>query len=273
LPLTTDNLRDRLAHQRWTSHNIRLNDELTTCPSLGYAFENDSRLKAIERMFDFTFGSDWGMLRIADLGSLEGGFALACARKGAEVLGLEARRANFDKLLLLKEHFDLPKLKFELGDVKDFRAERYGKFDAVLALGILYHLDSPVEWLAQVAETTETALVIDSHFAPADKDALRRVAPGLSALSDIEEKVYQGLVYRGRWFTEFPPNSDREANLWASYSNWRSFWLTKESLVRAVRDAGFPLVLEQHEYSVAQFDHLNTIFPRTLLVGLKTKSS
>jgi hypothetical protein len=271
MPLSTDVLRERISRQQWTSHNIRLNDEVTTCPDVGCPFEGDLRMRSIERIVDFVFGGDWSHLRIADLGSLEGGFALACARKGATVLGVEVRQANFEKLLLLKEHFELPNLTFEKADVKDFTRERFGEFDVVLALGILYHLDEPAKWLKQIAACTRTALVIDTHFAPADKAALARIDPRISALSRMEEVRYGNGIYRGRWFEESPNLKNREGNLWASYSNSRSFWLTKESLLRAVRDAGFHLVLEQHDHSADRYDQLNYVSPRTMLVGLKPR--
>jgi hypothetical protein len=269
LALDTETLKQRLAKQRWTGHNLRLNDEVTTWPGHSDFDPLDLRLKAIRRILRFTFGDQPGKLRIADLGALEGGYSLALARQGAEVIGVEARKLNFDKLALLEEHFALPNLKFVMADVKEFTAERYGAFDVVLALGILYHLDRPVEWLRQVAAATRRLIVIDSHFAPADDHALSKIDPRLSALSALETVTYNGISYQGRWFKEFEPTFSPEEELWASYSNWRSFWLTKGSLVRAIRDAGFDLVLEQHDYSADSHDRLAIEFPRTMIVGLK----
>ncbi len=269
MALSTEELRRRLSGQQWTAHNIRLNDELTTWSGHSDFLATDLRLRAIERIFRFAFGDRVPELRIADLGSLEGGFALAFAQRGARVLGLEARKANFEKLALLCDHFDLPGLQFELGDVKDFTAERFGVFDAVLALGILYHLDSPAQWLRQASNATSKVIVIDTHFAPGDDASMRQIDPRISNLSEIETVTVQGASYRGRWFKEYEPNTSPEDQLWASYSNWRSFWLTKESLFRAVRDAGFQLVLEQHDYSADNYERFNIEFPRTLLVGIK----
>jgi hypothetical protein len=256
---------------QWTSHNIRLTEELTTWPG-HYDFFIDGRLKAIERFFRLIFGEDLNGLRIADLGSLEGGFALAMALRGAEVVGLEARRTNFEKLEVIRDHFNLPNLNFVLADVKDFTVERFGLFDVTLALGILYHLDAPAAWLRQVAAATRRVVVIDSHFAPADETALCRIDPRIAALSEIEAMQTGGVPYHGRWFTEYGADEASEDKVWASYSNWRSFWLTKESLLRAVRDAGFHLVLEQHDYSVDSHDRMSVEFPRTMIVGIKLSS-
>ena len=99
---------------------------------------------------------------MADLGCLEGGFSLAFAQLGAEVVAIEARAENFEKCRLVQEHFGLPNLRFVQGDVKDFDRARYGDFDVVLALGILYHLDDPVAWLRQVAGATRAVLYVET---------------------------------------------------------------------------------------------------------------
>jgi hypothetical protein len=268
LPLSTNTLKKRLARQNWTSHNIRLNGEITTLPE-NYDFLRDDRLKAIERVFRLVFGGGIAGKRIADLGCLEGGFAVAFASQGAAVTGVEARRANIEKLFLLKDHFDDLSLEFALADVKDFTVERFGLFDAVLALGILYHLDNPVEWLRQIGKTTRRLLVVDTHFAPADDLAFQQIDPRIGALGEIEKVEFAGSTYSGRWFKEFEPATDPEPQIWASFSNWRSFWLLKESLVRAIRDAGFDLVFEQHDYSMDNYQRLSVESPRILIVAAK----
>src|SRR6185295_179089 len=98
------------------------------------------------------------------------------------VVGVEARALNLAKCRLLQEHFGVPGLEFVQGDVKDVTPERFGSFDAVLALGILYHLDRPVEWLRQLESVTKDVLIVDSHFAPADEAALAAIDPRLSNL-------------------------------------------------------------------------------------------
>lgn len=147
--------------------------------------------------------------------------------------------------------------------------EQYGEFDVVLALGILYHLDQPAQWLRQIARTTRRVLVIDTHFAPEDYAALARIDPRIANLSPLEKPEGELSPYEGRWFFEFPEGTDPEAQLWASYSNYRSFWLTKESLLLATWHAGFPLVFEQHDYSAGSYKNLNYTFPRTMLVAVK----
>jgi len=231
--------------------------------------ETDPRLMAIVRILSTLYRGKVGGLRVADLGSLEGGFALALALRGAHVLGIEARVKNLEKAHLLEDHFQLQNLKFALGDVKDFSEERFGVFDIVLALGILYHLDHPIPWLRQIASATRTVLIVDSHYAPSDDASLAQLDPRISHLGPLEQILLEGWTSEGRWFMEYDRNADREAQLWASYSNQSSFWLTKESLLLGLVRAGFDLVLEQHDYSAHFYRYLSLTYPRAMIVAIK----
>lgn len=237
-------LRSELAAQRWTAHNVRLADGIETMPGQPDLFTTDLRLTAVRRLLRERFGDDLTGVRIADLGCLEGGFATALALDGATVVGIEARPANLAKADLLRRHFGLANLTFELADVKDFTAERFGPFDAVLALGIVYHLDQPAAWLRQLAAVTPF-LVVDTHIAPPTEELLARVRADLRDLSPLELEIVGEDSYAGRWYREFDAgisDAARGEQLWASWSNHRSFWLTEDSLLRALSDAGFDLV-------------------------------
>lgn len=269
MSLSNEELRRRLAAQEWTGHNIRLNSDITTMAGKPDFMETDLRLKAILRALSFFYRGQLTGLRVADLGCLEGGFTLALAQRGMDVIGLEARQMNLDKCLLLKEHFDLPQLEFRLDDVKNFSRGKYETFDIVLALGIFYHLNDPVAWLQQVAAATRGVLVIESHYAPSDDRALKLLDSRLKLGPLVQEKI-DGIQYEGRWFFEFEPRADPEPMPWASYSNNKSFWLTKESLLRAALRAGCDLVFEQHDYSAENYQFHNYVHSRGLFLAIKS---
>jgi SAM-dependent methyltransferase len=264
MALSTPELRARLAAEPWTGHNVRLNAEITTIPGQPDFMTADPRLQAILRVLAMLFGPNLAGLRAADLGCLEGGFALALAQRGVETLGIEARRRNIAKAHLLREHFDLSNLTFELGDVKNFRRASQGEFDIVLALGIVYHLDRPMDWLKQIGETTKRVLIVETHYAPAYEEERKRMDPTLPLGPLVNMDNYQG-----RWFHEYSDDHDPEQQLWASYSNQRSFWMTKESLLLSLLHAGFPLVFEQHDYSAGFYRQTAVTHPRTMLIALK----
>lgn len=235
-------LRARLDGLRWTGHCIRLDDDTLTIPGK-QPFTDSLRFEAIDRLVRTLMGDVKG-LRVADMGSFEGGFAVGFAAQGAEVLGIEARDNNMAKLRVVEEHLAWSNLGFEQADVKDFTAERYGRWDVVLALGVVYHLDQPVEWLHQIAAATDV-LVVDTSYAPPDDEFGEcRFADRLGPLETV---TVGGQAYEGRWFREYAPDQDREPLILASWSNNASLWLTKESLVQALLDAGFASVVEHHD--------------------------
>ncbi len=270
MALTDEQLKLRLANQEWTSHNLRLSPEITTMPGKPDFMETDTRLRSILRSLSMLYRDGFKGLRVADLGCLEGGFALALAQRGMDVIGIEARQTNFDKLSLIKEHFDLPSLEFRRDDVKNFTRENYGSFDIVLALGILYHLDEPIKWMRQLAAATEGVLIVDSHFAPSLDAGLPLMDKRLP-LSPIQKLKDGDTTYEGRWFADCSADMDREAQVWSSYSNNKSFWLTKDSLCCGLVRAGFEVVYQQFDTwgDLDVYKHFSTSFVRGMFVALK----
>jgi hypothetical protein len=252
----------------WTGYNIRLTRFVSTMPGKPEFLEADGRLQAVLRAVSILQHGSLQGLRVAD----QGGFALAMARQGATVLGVEARSRNLARARLLKEHFGLANLEFVQADVKDFTAEAFGRWDVVLALGILYHLDDPVRWLGQLGALTGAMLIVDTHVAPPDEASLARIASSLSALGPLERVTVDGVAYEGRWWREVVAGVKQARQPWAAASNEQSFWLTKESLVRALTRAGFDLVFEQHDCLPEQYSIRTVNLLRVMIVALKTSS-
>lgn len=270
-PLPPDALRERLSTQRWTAHNLELAPGVWTLPGTPGFIDTNGNLQSIVRLLSFVFPGRIGSLRIADLGCLEGGYSLGLARMGAEVVGIEVRPENIDKCMLVRAQSGLGNLSFVSADVKDFIAERFGTFDVVLALGILYHLDDPVRWLGQVAGTTSRLLFLDTHFAPGGD--LSDLDERLRGLGVMEQRQDGEITYEGRWFREYTSSEERDQMLWASWSNPSSFWLTKQSLLSVLARSGFECVWEIHDTWGLIHDRLQRSYPRCRLAALKTATS
>ena len=270
MALSDEQLKVRLANQEWTSHNIKLSPQITTMPGKPDFMETDTRLRSILRTLSLLYRESFTGLRVADLGCLEGGFALAMAQRGMDVVGIEARQTNFAKLSLIKDHFELPNLEFRRDDVKNFTRENYGSFDIVLALGILYHLDEPIKWMRQLAAATQGLLIVDSHFAP-PLDAGLPLLDKRLPLGPLQKLKDGATTYEGRWFADCSDALDREAQVWSSYSNNRSFWLTKDSLCCGLMQAGFGAVFEQFDAwgDLEVYKHFSTVFVRGMFLALK----
>jgi hypothetical protein len=139
----------------------------------------------------------------------------------------------------------------------------YGLFDATFCCGLFYHVDKPRELLDVLSRVTKRVLILQTHFAEANDSPsfihprrLRRFISRIIPLKNTGTTTHklssltknEGLP--GRWFPEFRSDRayrDRVNRRWASWNNRSSFWIQREFLLQAIRDAGFDLVLEQFD--------------------------
>jgi hypothetical protein len=244
----------------FTAHNIRLDDASRTKAD-GVPMEVHPWFLAARRVLDAAFPGDRQHLRIADLGCLEGGYTVEFARLGFQALGLDVREANIQACRYVQSKVNLPQLDFVRDDV--WNIEKYGVFDAIFCCGLFYHLDRPREFLDLLSRVTKRVLILQTHFAEAGDSPsfihprrLRRLVSRILPLKNTATTTHklsfltkhEGLP--GRWFPEFRNERafrDRENRRWASWNNRASFWIQREYLIQAIRDAGFDLVLEQFD--------------------------
>jgi ubiquinone/menaquinone biosynthesis C-methylase UbiE len=245
----------------FTSHNIRLDDGSFTKPDVGYSMDVHPWFLAAKRILDAAFPGDKRQVRIADLGCLEGGYTVEFARLGLRSLGIDVRETNIEACRYVQSKVNLPNLDFVRDDVWNIAA--HGNFDAVFCCGLFYHLDKPREFLNVLSKVTKRLLILQTHFSEA-KDSpsfirprrfrravakllpLRNTGTTTHKLSLLSEN--EGLP--GRWFAEFRTKRaflDRENRRWASWNNKQSFWIQREYLLQAIREAGFDVVLEQFD--------------------------
>ena len=244
---------------QFTSHNIRLDDGSYTRPNLARPIEENPWLLSSKALLTSLLPGDKSRYRLADLGCLEGGYAVEFARLGFQVLGLEVREVNLAACRHVQSRTSLPNLEFVRDDA--WNLANYGRFDVVFCCGLFYHLDRPKQFLEMLAETTNRVLILQTHFAvgtPAVTSALplglRRLVGKWWPRTGAETYSLSGLTthegLRGRWYSEFRTDAsfqDRDQRRWASWDNRRSFWVQREYLLKAIQDVGFNVVLEQFD--------------------------
>jgi len=238
-PTEVEEMRDFLSP--W-NHNIRLRGDIYT------AFDADwyPEHRAIMDVVDHHLGGTFDGRRVLDLGCLEGYFSTECALHGAEVLGVDAREINIKKCEFVKSALAAPRLEFALDDAMNVTVDRYGRFDVVLALGLLYHLDDPFTFLAQVAEMCQGFLVLDTLVAL--EDGPQTIGEWAPELSDIRTFPSRGESYRGRLYREYEAGADaveRAFSTTASHANDLSVWLTEDALVSLLGRVGFEQLEKQ----------------------------
>jgi SAM-dependent methyltransferase len=217
----------------WTAHNIELCSGVYT---IGNAIAGDEiKLRRVLQLVSDIAGKSFASLRVLDLACLEGLYAIELARQEASVVAIEGREANIAKARFARDVLSLDKLDLIQDDVRNLNRERYGEFDVVLCLGIIYHLDAAdlFPFIARVAEVCRGFAVIDTH---------------VSLEPEVSREV-DGKTYWGKTYTEHAPDSSpqqRAAATWSSLDNITSFWLTRPSLYNALSNVGFTSVFECH---------------------------
>ncbi len=171
--------------------------------------------------------------RILDLGCLDGIFSIEFAKHGAQTVGVEIREASIKKAIFCGEALGLHNLAFRQDDVRNISVDSYGRFDAIVCSGILYHLPAAdaIDLINRMYAMVDRVVVIDTHV----------------ALKPIERFVYGDDEYWGSIFREHSNNATQEEkskSLWASADNPTSFWFTRPSLVNILSKAGFSSVYE-----------------------------
>lgn len=112
-------------------------------------------------------GSDWQALRCLDLACHEGYFSFSVARQGcAEVVGIDARPEHIESANLLRRTFNMPNVRFQVGDIQRLDAADLGQFDVTLLFGILYHLENPIGVLRLCHALTKRVCLIETQIAP-----------------------------------------------------------------------------------------------------------
>lgn len=227
---------DQVARQHgdWTAHNIYLGDGVyTIAPGRG-----DVKLRRVVQIVSDLAGRPLDGLRVLDLGCLEGQYAIEFARHGAQVVAIEGREANLAKARFAKDVLSLNNLELVLDDVRNLSESRYGQFDVVLCLGLLYHLNAPdvFEFVERIAEVCRRLTVFDTHVNIRDKECF----------------PYKGRKYWGASYVEHAEQATREEklkDLWASLDNLRSVWPTGPSLLNLLNHVGYSSVYECHNPS------------------------
>jgi SAM-dependent methyltransferase len=189
--------------------------------------------RVIQMVSDLSPGGLAG-LRILDLACAHGSYSHELARRGATVLGLEGRASWLEQARKSKAAAGLENLEFVQDDIRNVSKARYGEFDIVLCLGILYHLDVPdvFEVVARVAEVCRRLSIVETIIA---------ATPG-------ESYAWRGRQYAGgARKPEHPPGSTTETKLAAmsqSLDNDCSVQLTLPSLMNLLRHVDFTSVYD-----------------------------
>jgi tRNA (mo5U34)-methyltransferase len=147
-------------------YSFKLGDGLETPLIYDWlAQAHETRFRMILPELDSFFAGRWPEVTCLDVGCNEGYFGFEIAGRGAKaVVGFDARPPNIEKAEFVRKHLGVSNIAFHVGDVGELTPESYGTFDLTLFLGILYHLENPIDALRRLRAVTTQLCVIDTQL-------------------------------------------------------------------------------------------------------------
>ena len=203
--LAPDEIRRRIAaHGRWF-HEIELAPGVVT-PG------EDSNRQKLPVLDALGLPRDARGLRVLDVGCSDGYFAFEMERRGAEVVAVDFVPEGATGFAVAREILG-SRVEYRCDNVYALDPARYGEFDVVLLLGVLYHLRKPLAALDAVRGVTKrggrlflATLLID-EFVLLPDGSTTRLADLHPALASIPLwQAYPRDTLNGDFTNCFAPN-------------------------------------------------------------------
>ncbi|GEM_PF-241309 len=127
---------------------------------------HETRERMLLDLLDPIFGDRWKKTDCLDIACHEGYFGSLFAQRGCRVLGIDARPENLTRAELMRDALRLENLEFRQADVSSLDPASLGRFDIVLMLGLLYHLEDPIGALHRTRAMCREVAVIETQLGP-----------------------------------------------------------------------------------------------------------
>ncbi|PZU10326.1 DUF1698 domain-containing protein [Sphingomonas sp.] len=109
------------------------------------------------------FPTDLAGKRVLDIAPWNGFFSFECARRGArEVVSLGPEDPTHTGFQQTKDLLGLTNVHYVRDSIYNLTVERYGTFDVVLFLGLIYHLRHPLLALDRIYDVCDDTLYSDT---------------------------------------------------------------------------------------------------------------
>ena len=152
-----------------------------------------TRLAMLQAALRKEFGASIAQCTAIDIACHQGYFSTQLAQMGArEVLAVDARPEHVADANLIREALHLDNLRVQLSDVHALTPEALGRFDIVLMLGLIYHLENPVGALRVAHALTRHICLVETQIVPGltgmvDYGSYRFVRPLKGSFGIIDE--------------------------------------------------------------------------------------
>lgn len=148
--------------------------------------------------------------RVLDIGTRDGFFAFECERRGAEVTAIDYLPPEQTGFPVARELLG-SEVEFIQENVYELSPERYGRFDLVLFLGVLYHLRDPMLALDRISDVAAGRLILETQVID---EALLTASGEFKRLDDLSPELpelplmqfYPGAALNGDPTNVWAPN-------------------------------------------------------------------
>jgi tRNA (mo5U34)-methyltransferase len=158
---------------------------------------HQTRADLIFPFLDEFFRGRWQTIRCMDFACHQGWFSTQLALRGAsKVRGIDVRHEHVERALAIRELGPIPNMTFREQNLYEVKAGEDGTYELTLFLGILYHLDNPLEALRIVRSVTKKLCVIETQVARSGPElhclwgsGSPRKGPGIALVQSDETHV------------------------------------------------------------------------------------
>lgn len=156
------------------------------------------------------FGSTLKGKRVLDVACNCGGFSMLAADAGAEVRGFDSENHYIDQARFVQAARGNSKVRFDVDQLENVSAERYGNFDISFFFGILYHLEDPIGGLKRVASLTSDMIVVDTHLMrlPLLHRLIKKPLWSMSVVEPVQGPDTTTGLWRKAQHCQFKPNRE-----------------------------------------------------------------
>jgi hypothetical protein len=175
-----------------------------------------------------------GRTRAIDIACHEGWFAHRLLEWGAhEVLAVDIRDVNVRRARLIRDHFGIPaeRMRMERGDVYGLSSDTIGRFDVVLLLGLIYHLENPIAALRVARALCDGVSIVETQLTQQTEPI--RHGWGVADHFEIEP---------ASWAARHEPPHEQETQPLAAFGGVISLIPNEAAVVQAMQVAGFARV-------------------------------
>jgi tRNA (mo5U34)-methyltransferase len=169
--------------------------------------------------------------RAIDIACHEGWFAHRLLEWGAsEVVAVDIRDVNVRRATLLRDHYGIPpeRLRIEQADVYDLAADELGRFDAVLMLGLIYHLENPIGAIRTARSLTQGVCLLETQLT-------RQEAPIRTGWGIPDEFTDEP----ASWAARFEAPEEQDTQPLAAFGGVISLIPNRAAVLQAMAVAGF----------------------------------